>query len=158
MGKDNLKEEEKCREIFNGYYSKKGIKLDEWENMSKKKFDPPDYYVCISGVKYAVEITSMSVKKPTVINDGYVLFKTYINSYIKLIRKVEKKALEENKLKGLYAVHFFNPIADFTISKNVQDDLKTKLVDLIKNRTVCYVSKILNTNNENIQNIVEYYF
>lgn len=169
MDKKNLKEEENCRKIFNDYYSTKGIKIYRWENMSEKNQDPPDYYGYISNVKYAVEITQMVVKKRTILSDGSVLSNTYNNSCIKLIREVEKKALEENKLRGLYIVRFYNPIDIGDDYKKVKKDLIIKLVNLIKetettlssweediwikSRKVCSISKIQNTDN---QSKVEY--
>lgn len=115
-------DEEYCRSAFDTFLRNtlESPQLS-WEDV---KQDPPDYFLHISGVKYAVEVTIIS-EKMLLATDEVELVAIYIPLQ-RFVREVERSANENGYLKGNYSIYFLRPIVGFSkIRKQLKRDLLT---------------------------------
>lgn len=116
--------ERTCKRSFNAYLCKK-IKLEDicWLTGD----EPPDYYLIVKGVKYAVEATTIMEMIPlgrSAFPKAYIYF-----SHIDILHEVEERALGEGALKGTYAVFFSKPITNLKQSRDV---IKVRLLNYVR--------------------------
>ena len=113
-----------CKRSFNAYLRKK---LNVEDICWLAGDEPPDYYLVVKGVKYAVEATTIMEMIPlgqTVFPKAYIYF-----SHIGILPDVEEQALKEDLLKGTYAVIFSKPITNL---KQYRDVIKERLTNYVR--------------------------
>ena len=98
-----------------------------WESVAQED-EPPDYYLYLNGIKYAVEVTVLMEKIE--IGGGVRLPRSSIvASLSRLVDDVETSARYDNSLHGAYVVKFSHPITNY---KNVRGQLFNNLLAYIK--------------------------
>lgn len=102
------KDEEFCKTKFDEFIKKisKAGSI-RWEDVDQKD-EPPDYYLYLNDVKYAVEISAL-IEKIDIGNRILPHF-VIISSLRKLVDEVETEARKKRFLKGTYIVKFSQPI------------------------------------------------
>ncbi len=122
------REDEELSRIKFDNYLKRLLPVNniEWQEV-KQRDEPPDYYLFLSGEKYAVEVTSLMEN----IDWGYLnLPITAIRSFLSnFAKEVEKDAKEGGFLNGSYNVFFKKPIKDF---RNTKDNIKQGILDYVR--------------------------
>lgn len=84
--------------------------------------EPPDYYLYLSGTKYAVEITTLMGKSK--VGNLELPEIAIIASLEQLVNNVEESARRDGFLNGAYVVSFLRPLSDFgKIRGQLSDDL-----------------------------------
>ena len=120
--------EKLCKKSFDKYLRK--IKTDLkliWKDVEQKD-EPPDYYLYINNIKYAVEVTILINKVNVGLNNHYPvgIIRDYLEKFV--TEEVETSARQNNILKGNYLVVFSKPIYNFTEVKNI---IQSKLLSYI---------------------------
>lgn len=100
--------EEICKQSFNAYLA---TKLDPEDVSWLDGDEPPDYYLMVRGVKYAVEATT--VMEMVTVDSTEFPIASISHSLRRLACEVEKQASREGTLSGTYAVIFLEPITNF---------------------------------------------
>ena len=100
--------EETCRRSFDAYLASK---LDPMDVSWLDGDEPPDYYLVVEGVKYAVEVTT--IMEMVSVGSTEFPIASIVHSLWRLVREVEEEASSEGTLSGTYAVSFLWPITDF---------------------------------------------
>lgn len=100
--------EEICKQSFNAYLA---TKLDPEDVSWLDGDEPPDYYLVVRGVKYAVEATT--IMEMVRVGSNEFEWARIIQSLWSLVLEVEKEASNEGALSGTYAVGFSSPITNF---------------------------------------------
>lgn len=100
--------EETCKRSFDTYLA---AKLDPMDVSWLDGDEPPDRYLVVKSVKYAVEATTIM----EMVSMGSTEFPiaSIVHSLWHLIREVEREASSEGTLSGTYAVSFLWPITNF---------------------------------------------
>jgi hypothetical protein len=95
-------------------------------NPVEKKDEPPDFYLSVDGIKYAVEVTrlmqkvTVGTKKPLPVGKIRDLLEKFV------IDEVESIARDSHYLHGTYLVAFSKPIINFTnVRTTIQENLLT---------------------------------
>lgn len=120
----------RCKKILKDYLKKQGFKKIHTINRSKQKKDPPDFDFFIDGKKYAVEVTQTKSRRKAILDNELVIEKTYRNNQFNFIKDIEKNAIEEKILNGVYYVNFFDPIISKKLNK-IKNHIKKKVIDYI---------------------------
>lgn len=120
----------RCKKILKDYLKKQGFKKIHTINRSKQKKDPPDFDFFIDGKKYAVEVTQTKSRRKAILDNELVIEKTYRNNQFNFIKDIEKNAIEEKILNGVYCVNFFDPIVSKKLNK-IKNHIKKKVIDYI---------------------------
>lgn len=120
----SLKSEEICKRCFHKYLTKE-LRIKDVKWFPGK--EPPDYYIEVNNVKYAVEQTNIIDRVS--INSKDVSFPTIIFSLRDFLREVEKEAKENDILMGTYAVAFSRPIVNLSKFKN---SIKENIIKYVK--------------------------
>ncbi len=120
-------DEEKCKKAFDSflkqYYKDEAIIWDDGT-------DPPDYFLKLDGVEYAVEITSILEKVK--LGDRIISHKEIDHSVMEFVESIKEEAIKNGVLKGAYSV-FYKPIEKFGKNKHV---IATRIWDYLL-RTKC---------------------
>lgn len=100
--------EEICKQSFDAHLA---TKLDPGDVSWLDGDEPPDYYLVVRGVKYAVEATT--IMEIVTVDSTEFPIASIIHSLQRLAREVEEQASGEGTLNGTYAVIFLEPITNF---------------------------------------------
>ncbi len=100
--------EETCKRSFHAYLT---TKLDREDVDWLDGDEPPDYYLLVRGVKYAVEVTI--VMEMVKVGSTQREWANIIDSLWGLVLEVEKESSNEGTLSGFYIVSFSQPITNF---------------------------------------------
>jgi len=155
----NRQYQEVCKQKFNAYLATKFDAKDvKWMDGD----EPPDYYLILKHIKYAVEATTIVLRVP--VGQKELELQTIIHSMYDLVKEVEKQACQEGILNGTYSVFFSKPIPNFSkikeaIKKEIllyllrtQKNNFTSIDTIIKNKDfACFVQK-----KNNISSRIEY--
>lgn len=101
-----------------------------WE-AGPSKNEPPDYYLTVRGVKYAVEMTST----PTVVappRGNPIQIEAYRDAMRKLAEEATKRSIEAGSLRGYYVIHTYRPIHDF---RSQRERLLTNILSYVRETT-----------------------
>lgn len=99
--------EEICKRSFDAYLA---AKLDLEDRSWLNGDEPPDYYLVVKSVKYAVEATT--VMEMVTVGSTEFPIASIVHSLRRLVYKVEKESSNEGTLSGTYAVSFLWPISN----------------------------------------------
>jgi hypothetical protein len=99
--------EEICKRSFDAYLA---TKLDPGNVSWLGGDEPPDYYLLVKGVRYAVEVTT--VMEMVKVGSSQLEWANIIDSLWSLVLEVEKEAYNEGTLSGTYVVGFSSPITN----------------------------------------------
>ena len=107
------KDEEHCKNAFDAF-----LRLHYPDNdiVWSAGDEPPDYYLELCGIKYAVEATSVLEK--TTLGNKIIEHLETDKSIKRFIEDIQKDAIEKGILKGAYTVRY-KPIRDFGKQKQV---------------------------------------
>lgn len=120
--------EEICKRSFDTYLSTNvGAGHVAW----RRGEDPPDYYVRVDGVTYAVEVTT--VMEMVMVDSTQFPVASIVRSVYDLACEVEKQALLEGALRGHYAITIPRPIPNFT---RLRPRMKERALDYIRRTKV----------------------
>jgi hypothetical protein len=144
----------RCKKIFKDYLKKEGFKKIHVINRSKQKKDPPDFDFFVDEKKYAVEVTQTKSRRKAIIDNELVIEKTYRYNQFNFIKNIEKNAIEEGLLNGVYCVNFFNPIISKKLNK-IKNKIKQQIIDYIKEtkKASSYGKKVICIENKKIASI-----
>ena len=153
-------DEELCRSIFNTYLLTFFAREEIVWIPVEQRYEPPDYYLELSGEKYAVEVTSLIEKMRTGTGEELPYLSTLF-PLKKLVDRVGIHARQEGDLHGGYLVVFKEPFQDF---EKIKSKLEKGLLDYIRNTKdevsapelmiyqkigqVCTITKVHNQTNE----------
>lgn len=115
-----------CKTLFDDFL--KGLRPAPsvvWREGPKNK--PPDYYVSIDGVEYAVEVTTLMARVP--IGPNSKPRATVQASWRKLVREVTETAEQSGFLNGTYLIVFTSAIEGYGRARG---RMKTALLDYIR--------------------------
>jgi hypothetical protein len=118
------KDEEFCKQKLDEYFRRLLSTVNLTWELGK---EPPDYYLILNSLRYAVEVTAL-VAKMEVGDRGLQPRPQIINSLKQAISQVEKFARNQNILDGHYHVHFSRPINNL---KRVEEEIKNNLLEYI---------------------------
>lgn len=119
--------EDFCKKSFSKYLKDRMCAIDmNWEKVRQGE-DPPDFYLTLGKVKFAVEVTQTEIRREPTLGKGKVLDKTYREAHKNFVKEVEREAQRSKILKGTYVVHFQKPV----IGTNFQRTTKCLLQDLL---------------------------
>jgi hypothetical protein len=119
-------DEERCRLAFDSYVKKVSMATEVvWESCEAN--DPPDYYVYLDNVKFAVEVTTLM----ETIQVGTIgLRQEAINQCLwQFVEGVERAAKSSGMLDGGYLVCFPQPIDGFG---DLKDRIQRELLEYIR--------------------------
>lgn len=97
-----------------------------WEEVSQRD-EPPDYFLHLHGVKFAVEVTTLMETIP--VGTAALPEAAIIGSLWHLVDEVERIAGSEGHLHGMYLVDFSRPIDGF---RDVRHQIQSDLLDYIQ--------------------------
>lgn len=100
--------EELCRSAFLSFLDSSLSNQDvEWKDVDHKE-EPPDYYLWLDNIQYAIEVTTLMEQ----IDIGKHKFPaiTIVASLWRIVDSVEAVAKSNKTLRGAYSVHFTRPI------------------------------------------------
>ena len=120
--------EEFCKTMFDIYLM--GLFPDSsifWEDV-KQKDEPPDYYLFVDGIKYAVEVTRLMWKINVGANNPLPP-RTIRDLLREFVVEVESTARAQNYLHGVYLVIFPKPIDNF---ESVRSSIQSELLNYIQ--------------------------
>ena len=120
-------DEESCRSEFDDFLRKASPSVViRWHEV-RQQDEPPDYYLSLDGIEYAVEVTSLMETLPV----GTLLlpYVAVTRSLWDFIDQVEETAKREGYLHGAYAVGFLGPIEYFSM---VKDQIRAALLNYIE--------------------------
>jgi hypothetical protein len=101
-----------CQESFDKYLREVCQANNiSWQRVPKGK-DPPDFYLTLNSVLYAVEVTSTEVMRDVTLGKGQIREHTYEVSHTSLVKELEREAENRGILSGLYIVGFLKPLTD----------------------------------------------
>lgn len=129
--------QEICKQKFNAYLA---TKLDAKDMSWLDGDEPPDYYLVVKGVKYAVEATTIVLKVP--VGQKELELQTIVYSFDDLVKEVEKQACQEGILSGTYFVSFSQPTPNFS-----------KIKKSIKKQILCYLRRTQANDSTSIETI-----
>jgi hypothetical protein len=152
--------EEFCKDSFDKYL-KKIIPASTifWQDVEQKD-EPPEFYLTVNSLKYAVEVTilmqKVDVGAKNLLPVGIV--RDFLRKFV--VDEVEAVARSNSFLQGSYLVRFTKPITDFANNKgSIQSELLSyisatqsvsksppKLV-YKRNRQECLIEKLHNEEN-----------
>jgi len=148
--------EEICKRSFDAYLA---TKLDLEDVSWLDGDEPPDYYLMVRGVKYAVEATT--VMEMVTVGLTELEWARIIQSLWSLVLEVEKEASDEGTLSGTYAVGFLSPITNFAqfrasikegllnyVHRTQADDSAPLAVIFEQQGQECFVQKLDNKSSE----------
>jgi len=148
--------EEICKRSFNAYLA---TKLDPEDVSWLDGDEPPDYYLMVRGVKYAVEATT--VMEMVTVGSTEFEWARIIQSLWSLVVEVEREASNEGALSGTYAVGFSSPITNFAqfrasikermlnyVHRTQADDSAPLEVIFERQGQECFVQKLDNKSSE----------
>lgn len=123
------KDEEFCKLRFHQYilgmYPAETIR---WEDVPSKE-EPPDFYLYLNGIKYAVEVTDMIEKID--VGTARTIPRNIVNlTYVNFVKKIEKEARENGWLSGTYTILFHRVIKNFGA---IEDEIREQLLYYIQN-------------------------
>lgn len=119
--------EEFCRSKFDEFIRENSsIASIRWEDVAQRD-EPPDYYLSLDGIKYAVEVTILMDKLK--VGNLKLSPLAVIASLWSLVDEVEATAKRNHYLNGAYAVSFSRPIVDFS---SIRDQLFDDLLAYVK--------------------------
>lgn len=129
-GKVSMKraDEELCKSQFD-MFLKAFVDLGEvtWEEVAQKN-EPPDYYLLLDDVRFAVEVTTLMEKVS--VGTSSLLPRGVIHQFLKrFVDTVQSVARADGCLQGNYLVSFPTPIDGFA---DVQDSLREALLEYIR--------------------------
>ena len=93
--------------------------------------DPPDAYLNVGNETYALEITSTEVARQPIFGEDSIREFTYMHSHRRILKDVEREAIEAGELHGKYVVTFFKPIATNDFSSH-RSFFKSRLLERLK--------------------------
>jgi len=97
-----------------------------WEDVAQED-EPPDYFLYLDGIKYAVEVTILMEK--TGVGNLQLSQIAIVTSLWQLVDDVEASARNGNFLRGAYLVSFSRPIANL---RNIRDQLFNDLLAYVR--------------------------
>lgn len=126
------KSEEFCKVSFDTYLRKiMPISNLLWTDV-KQKDEPPDYYLSVDDIKYAVEVTIL-MQKVNVEAKNHLpigIIRNLLSKFVK--EEVEMVARNGGYLQGAYLVVFSKPITNFAEVKGaIQTELLSYIADTI---------------------------
>lgn len=151
--------EERCRAAFHDFLRQRysGDEID-WEEVPESE-EPPDYFLCLSGTRYAVEVTGLMAKLSVGGHDKST--QAIVQSLRRFGRDVESSANDQGYLRGTYFLHFSRQVREFG---GVEDQVKDDLLRYIRNtqnqpscpkedistsgRKICEIQKMAESANE----------
>ena len=110
-----------CKLAFNEFLeSHNAIQAIQWQCGD----EPPDFYVLVDGVRYAVEVTIM-MDKIKIGEKAVLPYKKNRDNFDKWVKtEIKPQALEENILRGEYIVMITKPIPSFSeIKRSLHNDI-----------------------------------
>lgn len=148
-------DEEFCKCCFDNYINDEAISVKKrWECGD----EPPDYYLKLRNKKYAVEITTIIVKK-TKFNKNLSDI-GYVEGRDRLVKKIEKESHKQGILNGEYVMGIGGPFKDFKKARREIENkalryiLNTQNVGKAPNETIfkngyatCFIEKISKDSN-----------
>ena len=118
-------DEEFAKAIFNGFLiNQYDIDNITWSEVEIDE-EPPDYYLHIGELSFAVEVTTLSEYIRLSPNQT-LPYLSLIKSLHSTVRRVEKQARNNNDLNGLYGVSFGEPFRNYS-------NIKSKIVNGLQN-------------------------
>jgi len=116
--------EETCKRCFHAYLA---TKLDLEDVSWLDGDEPPDYYLLVRRVRYAVEVTT--IMEMVRVGSTQREWANIIDSLWGLVLEVEKETSNEGTLSGTYAVSFLSPIANF---RKFRPSIREKLLKYVR--------------------------
>jgi len=148
--------EETCKRCLHAYLA---TKVDPKDVSWLDGDEPPDYYLVVRGVKYAVEVTT--VMEMVTVGSTEFEWARIIDSLWGLVLEVEKEASNEGALSGTYAVGFSLPITNFAqfrasikerllnyVHRTQADDSAPLEVIFERQGQECFIQKLDNKSSE----------
>jgi hypothetical protein len=121
-------DEEFCRMQFSAFLSKFFSPPEvSWTEVAQQD-EPPDYYLCLKDIHFAVEVTTLLEKIP--VGSSSLLPPSVISKFVRdFVEKVEIVARAKGCLRGCYLVVFPTPIESLS---DVQDEIQRTLLDYFR--------------------------
>ncbi len=153
--------EEYCKDSFDRYLKKTALASTiVWKEVEQKD-EPPEFYLFVNGVKYAVEVTIMLQKVDVGAKKRLpvLVVRRLMAQFV--VDEVEAVARENSCLQGSYLVSFSKPITDFA---NLKGMIQSELLSYIsmtqavskappkvvyeRSRQKCVIEKLHNDENK----------
>lgn len=127
---ENMKQndEELCKLRFNEYLTNFfPEEIIKWEDVPKES-EPPDYYLLLNEIQYAVEVTDL-VEKIDVGTKRLLPREEVNKTFVDFVKDVERIAKKNDWLSGAYTVNFRRPIKNF---RKIRAELQEQILDYIR--------------------------
>lgn len=155
------KSEEFCKDSFDRYLKKMiPASTISWKEV-KQEDEPPEFYLSVNGMVYAVEVTIMMQKEDVGARKHLPIgiVRDLLREFV--VDEVEAVARATSSLQGSYLVSFSKPITNFA---NIKGTIQTELLSYISitqtvskappkvvyecNRQKCEIEKVHNEENK----------
>jgi hypothetical protein len=112
-----IEREHLCAKAFEKFLaSNLNVSLPCWSLVPKSQ-QPPDFYLSLGEMAFAVEITSTEVMRDAAIGGGQVREEEYELAHIALVRELETEAIRRGLLRGAYVISFPKPLVASKFSR-----------------------------------------
>lgn len=122
-------DEEQCREAFDTFVKRfMSCSRVTWEQVAQQN-EPPDYYLLLDGMRYAVEVTTIMEMVSFLGGRRPLPLGVIADEFRQFVKDVESVARQKGSLRGHYLVIFNKPIDHFS---SVSEQISQRLLDYIR--------------------------